>query len=236
MTAPILILAHATDAGAASVAAELHRRLGSDAVLLLRPEVLGLAQWSHRIDDCGTAVTRLRLPSGIEVDSRLLRAVLHRIQVLPMARFRRAPPKDRDYAAAELQAVVASWLAGLGDRVVPSVRRRASLNLVVSPIHWAVAAVSSGLPVNISAGRPLHSGPVNGTVVVAGQEVGGVLAGRYGAACHATAAALEAPLVEFRFAASGGRSMLIETNLLPSMVDPSTASMVARLLSAVASS
>jgi hypothetical protein len=148
VTGRIVILAHPHDNGAAAWAATAAARLGSEAVTVLRPEALGLARWSHRIDSQGRAATRLTTPGGDTLDSSAILCLLNRLQYLPSARFQRAPPKDRDYAAAELQALVASWLSGLGDRVV---NRAGPHGLAVGPASqyaWLALAATAGLPVS----------------------------------------------------------------------------------------
>ncbi len=74
-------------------------------------------------------------------------AVLSRIRCLTIPRFQRASAKDQEYAGAELQAVVVSWLAELGDRVVHPVRRHHLLTPAVPLQHWGAAAAACGLPV-----------------------------------------------------------------------------------------
>src|SRR5262245_29560283 len=100
MTAAVLILAHATDVGAALVAGELARELGARAVRVVRPEILSLARWSQRVDANGGASTRIELPLGQPLANVELLAVLNRIRYLPVPRFQRASAKDRDYAGA----------------------------------------------------------------------------------------------------------------------------------------
>jgi hypothetical protein len=122
VTGEILILAHATDLGARSVAARLSSGPDPPPVRTVRPDLLGLAGWSHRVDPAGKAFTQVSLPRARPLLSSGTRAVLNRVRYLQVPRFRKASARDRDYAAAELHAVVASWLCGMGDQVVQPVR------------------------------------------------------------------------------------------------------------------
>ncbi|HJU40632.1 MAG TPA: hypothetical protein VJ724_13760, partial [Tahibacter sp.] len=57
-----LVLAHAHDAGANAVAAYLARGDDAPGVRVVRPEALGVARWSHRVDAHGCASTRIVPP------------------------------------------------------------------------------------------------------------------------------------------------------------------------------
>lgn len=151
MSAEILVLAHAHDEGAAAVARAVATLRGGEAVVRLAPEVLGLAHWSHRVDTAGRASTQLTTPSGARLDSAPTLAVLNRVQYVPAPRFARAVRRDREYAAAELHALVTSWLAGLGRRVVNPIGDRAWGPGPGTPRGWLVLARSCGLPVARSA-------------------------------------------------------------------------------------
>jgi hypothetical protein len=238
----ILVLAHATDAGAASVAAWLAREHGAEAVRTLRPEVLSLARWSQHIDPHGRSSARLAPATAQPLADAEVGAVLHRICYLPMPAFSRATAKDRDYAAAELQAVVAGWLAGFGDRAIHSLRRHPWVTPTLPLQRWAKAAVACGLPV---AGRTIASSPrarvagndadpagwpPAGTVLVAGSGVGGPLADEYGARCLAAARLLDLPLLEFCFAVEDRGRRLVQVDPMPPLVEPWSVALVGRLL------
>ncbi|HVP53583.1 MAG TPA: hypothetical protein VMU45_01210 [Candidatus Eisenbacteria bacterium] len=143
----VLVIAHATDAGAALVAARLRSELGAQAVHMVRPEVLSLARWSHRVDEHGRASTHLTLPGKPPMYSGDIGAALNRIRYLPVTRFQHSPQKDRDYAGVELQALVASWLAELGERAIHPVRRHPWVTPSLPQQYWASAAAACGLPV-----------------------------------------------------------------------------------------
>jgi hypothetical protein len=179
VTDTILVLAHTEDRGAASVAGWLERELGSRHVRIIRPEALSLGQWSHRVDANGHASTRVSLPKAKPLASADVGAVLNRIRYLPAPRFHGASVKDREYASVELQAVVASWLAELGDRVVHAVRRQPVVTPSLPLQHWAVAAAACGLPV---ARRVIASSPRARVASAPGRPDCSIDGGRRGAA------------------------------------------------------
>lgn len=260
MSGAILILAHAGDDGAALTAKWLRRELRPQAVRFVRPEALSLARWSHRVDARGRASTRFAPPRAHPVASADIGAVLNRIRHLPVPGFRRATAKDQAYAAAELQAVVASWLAELGDRVVHAVRHHPFVTPVLSLQRWATVAAACGLPVAArsfatsaraaaadqplanadgsghgrdgSAGASSHCG--GGTVLVAGEDADGLLAHRYGACAIRAARQLGFPLLEFRFAVQANETVLVEVDPLPPLTEPWGAALAGRLLRSLA--
>ena len=226
----VVILAHATDSGAESVAAarwcsdSARRRCGScgpkrsasrrGRIALIRPGVQ----------------RRACTPPGTEpIDDSRVAAVLNRIRYLPVPRFHRAPLKDRDYAGVEVQALVASWLAGLGDRVVHVVREHPWLTPLLPLQHWAAPAADYGLPVAARAvssrlRSPRRSDPSTvaaaadaATVLVAGNRAGGPLADMFGPRCLRVARLLGFPLLEFGFIKEHGTTVLARVDPLPSL-------------------
>ena len=116
MKPAFVILAHATDSGAESVARSLVERLGFGAVLIVRPETAQPASWSHRVASTGRATTRLTLPecepiedtrvarSSIESDifrSRVSIAPPPRIATMQAPRCRRSWPVGSPASASE---------------------------------------------------------------------------------------------------------------------------------------
>lgn len=237
----IVILAHATDSGAESVAAALMQQLGPQAVRIVRPETLSLASWSHRVDSTGHATTRVTPPGTEPIEDSRVAAVLNRIRYLPVPRFHRAPPKDRDYAGVEVQALVASWLAGLGDRVVHVVREHPWLTPLLPLQHWAAPAADYGLPVAVRTVSTLRSSrrsdpstvAVAGdaaTVLVAGNRAGGPLSDTFGPRCVRVARLLGFPLLEFGFVKEHGTTVLARIDPLPSLMEPWAMAMTVDLL------
>lgn len=165
----LLILAHAWDVGAQGVAGLLAPRLGPR-LTVLRPEWLGQARWSQRLDRQGRARTVIRWHGGRQLESSQIGQVWNRIRLLPQAAFRASGARDQDYAGAELQALVASWLAELGVRVEPSMRHHAVVTPLLHRLHWMAVASRCGLMVEAGPGAredcsllrtPAHlSGPV----------------------------------------------------------------------------
>ena len=231
----VLVLAHASDAGAASVAASVRNLLAGAPVEVwtVRPESLGLAAWSHTVDAHGCAHTRLVLPGRPALHSTQIRAVFNRIQHLPLPQFSQAHPKDRDYAAMELQARVLSWLAGCGSCVVQPLRGQPWLVPQLPLLHWASAAARCGLPVadqSAAASTP----PWDATVLVAGPLTTGILAGRLGVACVATAQNLGFTLLEFRFQRDSEGAKLVDASPHPELSDLEDIDLVARYLADLA--
>ena len=256
MTGPVVILAHATDSGAESVAACLVCKFGSRAVRIVRPETLSLASWSHRVNSNGRATTRLTLPNAEPIDDGRVAAVLNRIRYLPVPRFHRSSTKDRDYACVEMQALVASWLAGFGTRVVHVVREHPWVTPVLPLQHWAQSAAACGLPVAVRtissspralrvrsrrvlrephAGAPARSQIASGgTVLVAGNRANGHFSAMFGPQCLHAARVLGFPLLEFRFSSDENGTVLTTVDPLPSLVEPWAAALTVDLLESIA--
>jgi len=253
MKGAFVVLAHAADSGAESVARSLVTRHGFDAVRIVRPEVLSVASWSHRIDSTGKVSTRVTLPAAEPIEDSCVAAVLNRIRYLPVARFHRASSKDRDYAGAEMQALVASWLAGLGTRVVHVVREHPWLTPMLPLQHWVQPAASCGLPVATRAvfsssslashrfdrdshiAEPSPRDNTATTILVAGSRVDGPLAATFGERCLRTARRLGFPLLEFQFANEEGRPVLTHVEPVPPLLEPWARSLTVDLLEAIAS-
>jgi hypothetical protein len=243
----VVVLAHATDAGAASVAGRLRRQLGPASVMVLRPEALSLARWSHRVDEQGHAFTRISLPGMPPLSSADVGILLNRIRYLPVARFRHSSAKDRDYAGAEMEALVASWLAELGDRAVHVVRSHPWVTPSIPVQRWASVAAAHGLPVaphtittserwrslsTVAGAAPRGEAMAcTESALVAGDEVEGPLSERFGAECIATAHALRCfPLLEFHFAK--GVENLVAVDPMPPLERAAAVEATCRLVTA----
>jgi len=254
----ILIIAHASDSGAAQIASNLASALGSAAVQVVRPEMLSLARWSHQVDRRGRASTTIALrPGAKSLKDAAISAVFNRISYLPAARFSRASSKDRDYAGAEMHALVTSWLAGFGERAIHSLRKHPWVTPWLPLQRWASVAANCGLPVGkrtlgtLSRGYDLAAlapdsniraqaavpgnGPREvGSVLVCGGEATGRLAPRFGLQALKAAEALGHRLLEFRFAIESGRMALSEVNPIPSLTGDWEARSVTNFLISVA--
>lgn len=244
MMRQIVILAHSSDAGAHLVASGLG---ASSNVRVLQPEALSTARWSHRVDSRGRAFTRISW-SDHSLDSSSIGALLNRLRYLPVPQFEKATPKDRDYAGAELQALVLSWLASLGTAAIHPVRSHPTLVPNLPPQHWAKAAAACGLPLarrtvatgaralsmsgTAQATSQCDDSRLAGSVIVAGDRTAGPLAGQFGDRCKDAARCLGLPLLEFVFALDGLAS--VETH--PSLTETCACSLVAELLWGIARS
>lgn len=148
-----MILAHALDGGAQAVASILAPVLGHR-LKVLRPEWLGQAHWSQRLDGRGISHTLLSWNGGHLLESKQIGFVWNRIRLLPQAVFRASTVQDRDYASAELQALVASWLAELSERVEPPLRRHACVTPALHHLHWTAIASRCGLALATEPSEP----------------------------------------------------------------------------------
>jgi hypothetical protein len=149
-TGRVVVLAPGWDTAAAVVARATAVRRGGG-VLVVAPAQLGLARrWVHRVAPDGTATGEVVLGDGTRLGDADIACVLNRAEVVPVPRFAAATAKDRDFAAMELHALVASWLAGLGGRVVDP-PAGSGPGQVRSRRQWLALAHEVGLPVATSA-------------------------------------------------------------------------------------
>ena len=140
----LLILAHALDKGAHSVAMALSPVLDYR-LTVLRPEWLGQANWLQRTDGEGRSHIQLCWRNGHRLDSTQIGLVWNRTRLLPQTASRLGGFGDRDPAGAELQTLVANWLANLDGRVEPSVRRHDCITPLIMEPRWSTAASRFGL-------------------------------------------------------------------------------------------
>jgi hypothetical protein len=225
----LTILAHGLDAGANAVAGWLAPALGRR-LTVLRPEWLGQARWSQRIDAGGRAHTLLSWDGGHRFDASHAGVVWNRIRVLPQAAFRASAAYDRDYAGAELQALVASWLAEMGAGVEPPMRRHAVVTPVPHPLHWAGAAGRCGLA--LAPAQPAL--PEDFSVLRTPMELCGEVAAAWPApfvrACHAMAAELGFALLSLGFRGTPAAPLLCRVDAHPALSPPRQVQAVARWL------
>lgn len=250
MTDPVvLVVAHAADAGAHAVAARLQQRRGAAGVRMVRPESLAAGAWSHRVDRHGTADTTITVAGAPPLASRSIGVVFHRILRLQPPHLLRARAKDRDYAAAEMQALMVSFLAAFGNRAVPDARRWPWLAPPLSASRWSAAAADAGLRVAtdlVADGwprpQPHRTEPAAGSrpvyaasrVLVAGTRVLGELGAVAGAACVAVAHGLGLPVLECAFVRIGAHWRLRYVDPMPMLDQPGAAELVSDYLAHVA--
>ena len=225
----LLILAHALDGGAQAVSSVLAPILGQQ-LMVLRPEWLGQAHWSQRLDEQGRARTLLRWHDCHRFDGNQIGLVWNRIRLLPQAAFRASGVQDRDYAGAELQALVASWLAELGERVEPPLRRHASVTPVLHPLHWAAVASRCGLP--LATGPPA---PEDFSVLRTPMELWSPVTAAwpmpFARACHAVAEKLGFALLSLSFRGTPAAPLLCRVDAHPTLLSSGEIKAVARWLS-----
>lgn len=113
-----LVLAHSGDTGAFTVAATLEERHGTGRVDLVSETALADANWVHHQGDAGTT-SRVDLGDGRTITRDGYAAVFNRLRAVYPRRFAAADEADRQYAQAELNALVLAWLAAFACPVVP---------------------------------------------------------------------------------------------------------------------
>ena len=225
----LMILAHALDGGAHSVAGLIAPVLGQR-LTVLRPEWLGQARWSQRIDAQGSARTLLRWHDARPLDASQCAVVWNRIRLLPQAAFRTSAVRDRDYAGAELQAMVASWLAELGARVEPPMRRHAAVTPALHRLHWADAASRCGLALAAGGSAPTEEFSVLRTPIELCASIKAVWPAPFVRACHAMAEELGFALLSLGFSGTPAAPLLCRVDAHPVLSPPQEARAVARWL------
>lgn len=225
----LLILAHALDAGAQAAAALIAPVLGRRLVVL-RPEWLGQARWSQRIDGKGHARTLLRWQGGHCIDASQVGMVWNRIRLLPQAGFRASTARDRDYAGAELQAMVASWLAEMGERVEPCMRRHAAVTPVLHHLHWAAAGHHCGLALAAGAATLPEQFSVLRTPIELCSGAAAAWPAPFERACHALAGELGFALLSLGFRGTPAAPLLCRVDTHPALSSPWEVRAVARWL------
>jgi hypothetical protein len=141
----ILILCHTDDLGAIQVSEIIASKLGKKAVSVITPEVFALVQWSHCVDSSGQTTTRFRIPNQQDLDSEFIGCLFNRLRYVPSRPF--TSQKNRDYAGAEIQALMSSWLLQLGEHLVNPISIISGIASPISHPQWMSAAQQSRLPI-----------------------------------------------------------------------------------------
>src|SRR5215212_10128202 len=105
-----LCLCNSDDIAALWTYRELTRR-GRPMELITADALAFALRWEHRLGHGGVD-TEVTLADGRTISAAGVGAVLNRLRTLPFAHLR-ADAGDRDYAATEMHALFASWLAAL---------------------------------------------------------------------------------------------------------------------------
>lgn len=235
----VILLPGPEDLGAGEVASAVRAR-GHD-VVTLAPARLESLTWEHRLED-GRVATRITLPGGRVIDDRSVGAVLNRVVAPTLIRFARSGGRDRSYAIAEWQALLASWLGSLGDRVVGAIDGQGATPARGS-LQWLAWARAAGLrtasPIGVrepsAAAEPTHRSlgreravirhvVVDGRVVVPPRPVADVAE----AVCRLAAYA-GSDILAARLAVDGSPPTLVDVDLRPPLTGV-TADAVADLL------
>lgn len=143
---PILILAHPGDRLALQVYAELQRQVGSAHLRLHSAQEIALAlRWSHHQNQSGIR-TEIGLADGSTIEGEW-GLLFNRLQQLELPHFGGADPMDRDYAAAEMQALLLSWLHSLSCPVINPASAQGLGGARRTHAQWLQLAQQAGLPI-----------------------------------------------------------------------------------------
>lgn len=143
---PILILAHSGDRLARQVGAWLQSWGGPACVKLVGVDQIALApDWRHRQTSQGIT-THIRLADGAVLNDEL-GAVFNRLQQVELPHFAGAAAADRNYALAEMQALLLSWLHSLPCPVINPASPQGLGGARRTHAQWLHLAHAAGLPV-----------------------------------------------------------------------------------------
>lgn len=140
----VLILGSPHDEAARAVTIGLRARHGEASVQHRTLEELGAADWTHRIGVTGTA-TSIRFPDGTTMAEFAPTLVFNRLEFIPTLLFTGMAEADRHYARAEFYALLLSWLASLGDRVLNRPSPYALCGPGFHSWQWLAVAANAGL-------------------------------------------------------------------------------------------
>jgi hypothetical protein len=100
--------------------------------------------WEHRLGEAGPTI-RIELADGRRLDGARVGGVLNRLVVLPTYAFATAAPADREYAAAEFQALFVSWLSSLPGPLLNRPTAQGLSGPWLNESEWLVLAARAGL-------------------------------------------------------------------------------------------
>ena len=140
----VLILGSAFDSTLRGVAQRLRARHGTEAVQHRTLEDLVSARWAHRLGTDGVR-TDLTFVDGATLAEHAPNLVFNRLEFVPTLLFARMAASDRDYARTEFHALLLSWLASLGNRVVNRATPSALAGPGLRAWQWAARAADAGL-------------------------------------------------------------------------------------------
>lgn len=188
-----LVLCNAGDVAASWAWLQLKKVL-RDRIELVTAEALVYAlRWEHRVTTTGTS-TAVTLADGRTIRFEDARCVLNRLQTIPEIASR-AVSTDREYAASEMHALLASALHGLTGRVWnrgnPSGLSGTSWR---HPAEWVQLAARAGFATRFD-GRPRPQPVPARLLLVAGETVLGPAPPSVKRAALALSGQVDAPLL-----------------------------------------
>jgi hypothetical protein len=141
-----VILCDAGDRAAAWAYSRLRRR-GLDQLELITSHDLAGATYSvHEIDSYG-ARFEIQLSDGRTVVSADVRGVLNRLSFLPAESLAVAAPADRNYAFAEMSALITSWLTCISPVTLNKPTAYGWSGAGRPAVAWRQLAAAAGMPV-----------------------------------------------------------------------------------------
>jgi len=140
----LLILGSAFDATARALANRLRARHGAAAVQHRTLEELAAARWDHRLGTRGTS-TSLRFGDGTTLADFAPTLVFNRLEFISTLLFTGMAAADRDYARSEFYALLLSWLASMGDRIVNRATPSGLSGPALRSWQWTARAAEAGL-------------------------------------------------------------------------------------------
>jgi hypothetical protein len=223
----VVILPGPEDFGAGQVVSALRRR-GADAAVV-PGAILEVSRWEHRVVG-GRAETVITLPTGLQLSSASVGAVLNRLPGASVRRFARSSERDLTYAAVESDALLLAWLSGLEGRAVgtPSpVVTGEGAGADGIPLKWLVWGRRCGLggPRSVAVPRGLVAAGTGGDAAVerwtvVGHNVirsGEVVEGEAADRVRALAALAGMDLLEVLLRSGAGRRELVGVSLRPAL-------------------
>ncbi len=142
-----LVLCSLGDRSAARVYCALRERLGPTAVEVVSAEELLLApHWRYGLEG-RTAQSEVVLFDGRRIDPSSYGLAFQRIRAVELTHFARARAEDRDYARAEMHALLLAWLASFPCLMVNRAGPRGLCGAERGRVEWTVLAHQAELPV-----------------------------------------------------------------------------------------
>ncbi|HEV2688646.1 MAG TPA: hypothetical protein VGV35_08835, partial [Bryobacteraceae bacterium] len=206
---------------------------------LLTCEDLSSPGWRHRLFDPSASRA---VVGGQVVRARDIRGVLVRRPWIIEQELAHMDASDREYAGAEMNAFLLSWLASLPCRVLNRPSGTSLCGPNWRPLQWAHAAACAGIPVEtaqrrVPARRKRSDGVVPGVsqppveVTLVGDRCFGDPDNFYAAGVRRLAAIANVGLLAVRFMRGEPTPHFVSATAMPSLKDPEVAQAVCDYLS-----